>query len=177
LAEGLGPESEALHVEEAEARDDETSSDDEEEVGDVEAESAESVDIALLDQSEAEADADAGIELLIHSEEETEALISLDIESVGDDVADGEAASVDTDGRLELSLLDPEAEAEADAENESVIETEALGSGCIGTCPVGATQMVWVEVMSTTTVVVAVIGSPLWSKPKPGSIPRVLACW
>ena len=143
--------------------------------------------MALLDQSDAESDTEEEITLLIHSEDVMEASMPLDDpDSIGGEVADGdgddETASVDTDGRLELSFPLPLAEGEAysDEEAESVIdiEAEALGSGCIGTCPVGGTHTVCVEVMSTTTVVVAVIGSPRSSSPNPtpASIPIALAC-
>lgn len=90
--------------------------------------------MALLDQSEAEAE----ITLLIHSDEEAEADSSLDdAESEGEAVGEDEAASIET--VEEVSPL------EADGVpllKDSLPDAEALGSGCIGTCPVGGTQMV-----------------------------------
>ena len=159
LADGLGTEADSVQDEEAEAEtiDDEGSSQDEEELGEGAADSAE---IALLDQSEAEADAEAETVLLIHSDEDADAVMSVEADSVGE----GEAASVETDCMLELLISVP------------VAEDDALGAGCMGTWPVGGTQIVWVEVMSTTTVVVAVIGSPLSSSPNPASTPIALAC-
>ena len=64
-------------------------------------EEAELLVIALLDQSEAEAEAETI--LLSHSDEEADPVVLLaDADSVGGDVGEAEAASVDTDGRLEL---------------------------------------------------------------------------
>lgn len=129
--------------------------------------------MALLAQS-ADCEGD-GTALLIHSEVET-------VESVSLTVSDSEAeAEADADGYDELSPVEVEVAVAADsvpAEEEvsladtSVADSDSLG-GLSGTCPVGGTQMILVEVMSTTTVVVAVMGNPLSSSKT--SMPR--ACW
>lgn len=136
---------------------------------------AEAVPLAMSDEAvsltHCEVDEVEAAILLCQSETEAED----DQESLEKDEADS-VGSAEPDSEPEAET-DPEAEGETEEESQSVVDDASDDSpvGSKGACPVGVggTQIVWVVVMSTTTVVVAVIGRPLSSRAT--SICR--ACW